>query len=123
MTKADLVASGALAIDRELAGAAEPSSTAARATPPPLPTPATPEATPDQRFDLAEARDRLRQGSAAAITVVREIEAVMAGGQSNPRMARVLGEAYLQLGETSRAAALFRQAATRRGTRRDREIG
>ncbi|MDQ3779992.1 MAG: tetratricopeptide repeat protein [Chloroflexota bacterium] len=122
--KADLVASGALAIDRELAGAAaEPSSTAASATAPPPPTSAAPEATPDQRFDLAEARDRLRQGPAAATAVVRQIEALMARGHSNPRMARVLGEAYLQLGETSRAAALFRQAATRRGTRRDREVG
>jgi len=113
VAKADRVAAGDLRIERTLATSAgelvTPGATMQAA-------PSTAVA-PTQAVDLAAVRHRLRQGPDEASAVVRVVEAAMAKGQSTAEMTRVLGEAYLQLGETGKAAAYFRQAMTARRAR------
>lgn len=113
VAKADRVAADDLRIERTLATSAgelvTPGATMQAA-------PSTAVA-PTQAVDLAAVRHRLRQGPDEASAVVRVVEAAMAKGQSTAEMTRVLGEAYLQLGETGKAAAYFQQAMTARRAR------
>jgi hypothetical protein len=72
----------------------------------------------DAGLNLSALRKRVKLGPTDAKAVIAELEAVVASGQLNASLARILGEAYLKLGRGDQAAAQFRQAIALRGRRR-----
>lgn len=67
---------------------------------------------------LLTLRLRLIEEERSAGDVAAMLEAKLAGRQPDPAIARVLGEAYLRLGRTARAAAQYRQAMLARSRER-----
>ncbi|HQY31523.1 MAG TPA: hypothetical protein PK691_09555, partial [Thermomicrobiales bacterium] len=76
----------------------------------PTPEPAAPLMSEQTRIDLMAMRARLTDDDEAAGEIADTIERAMSEGLKAPLAQRVLGEAYLKLGQVERAAAQFRQA-------------
>jgi hypothetical protein len=72
--------------------------------------PAAPVMSDQTRKDLMAMRARLLDDSESAGEIAETIEKAMGEGLKAPLAQRVLGEAYLKLGQVERAAAQFRQA-------------